>query len=528
MTTFTRNLVLIVDDNEAARYVNARVLKDAGFDILETASGERAVELAQRDRPELVLLDIKLPDIDGFEVCRRLRADPRTASMAIVQISATFESAEYQVRGLEGGADTFLVSPIEPTVLVATVRAMLRLRRAEGVLREYDRRKDEFLATVAHELRNPLAPLRYCLDSLESATPPDPALLASCLRIMRRQLRHLIRLVDDLADMSRIAENKLTLRPARVGIERALESAVEALRHELEERRHRLVLDLPEQPIEVEGDPVRLAQVFGNLLSNATKYTPSGGRIEVAARRDGQGFVTVSVTDTGVGIRPEDIDRIFDLFVQVGERGTGLGIGLALVSRIVAMHGGTVAASSPGPGRGSTFTVRLPLAPPRAGRAFPEGAAERQQVPAGSGAPRAAARGAARPRVLVVDDNADAADAMTTLLHALGCEVRACYGGEEALAGARQLRPQAVFIDITMPDLDGFQVIARMRREPWGERAWICTVSGHGPAYRAQALEAGADEHLVKPIGVAELRRALEHAAERRAEDAPRPGDAAG
>ncbi|HEY8521877.1 MAG TPA: response regulator [Gammaproteobacteria bacterium] len=527
MTRFTRNLVLIVDDNEASRYVNARVLRDAGFDILETASGERAVELAQRDRPELVLLDINLPDIDGFEVCRRLRADPRTASMAIVQISATFEAAEYQVRGLEGGADTFLVSPIEPTVLVATVRAMLRLRRAEGVLREFDRRKDEFLATVAHELRNPLAPLRYCLDSLESAPQPDPALLARCLRIMRRQLKHLMRLVDDLSDMSRIAENKLTLRLARVNLERALETAIEALRHDLEERGHHLVVDLPEEAIEVMGDPVRLAQVFGNLLSNAIKYTPNGGRIEVTARPDRDGCATVSVADTGVGIRPEDIDRIFDLFVQVGQRGTGLGIGLALVNRIVAMHGGTVTAWSGGPGRGSTFTVRLPLAAPRAAGVPPERAAE-PQPRAAAGRAGGSAPGPLRPRVLVVDDNADAADAMTTLLHGLGCEVRACYGGEEALTGARALRPDVVFVDITMPDLDGLAVIAQMRREPWGERAWICTVSGHGQAYRARALEAGADEHLVKPIGVGELRRALEHAAERRADGAGRRDDAAG
>jgi DNA-binding response OmpR family regulator len=210
-------LILVCDDLEQGRYVTARILRNAGFRVIEAANGQDAIDLAEREKPDLLLLDIRLPDIDGFEVCRRLRQSATLSSLAIVQTSATFEGAEYQVRALEGGADTFLSDPIEPAVLVATVRAMLRLRHAEAQLREFDRRKDEFLATVAHELRNPLAPLRHCVEWLEQSTDVEQT-LAACLPILRRQSEHLVRLVDDLADMSRITQNKLTLRLSSIDI----------------------------------------------------------------------------------------------------------------------------------------------------------------------------------------------------------------------------------------------------------------------------------------------------------------------
>ena len=367
MRNAARNLLLVVDDTESSRYVHARALRMAGFDTIEAGTGEQGISLAKTERPELVLLDIKLPDIDGFEVCRRLRADPATASLAIVQISATFESAEYQVRGLEGGADMFLLSPIEPAVLVANVRAMLRLRRAEAELREFDRRKDEFLATVAHELRNPLAPLRYCLDVIEGS--PDPQLLERCLGIMRRQTDHLVRLVEDLADMSRITQNKLRLQIERVDLPQVLESAIETHRSELTAKEQRLVVDLPDEPLELHADAVRLAQVFGNLLANAVKYTPAGGTIEITVRKESPTQVAIAFRDNGEGIAPADLARIFELFVQLGDSSKGLGIGLALVARLVNMHGGSIEAESPGVGRGSTFTVRLPLKATREGSA---------------------------------------------------------------------------------------------------------------------------------------------------------------
>ncbi|MBN1239369.1 MAG: hybrid sensor histidine kinase/response regulator [Gammaproteobacteria bacterium] len=479
-------LILVVDDNDAARYLKDRTLRKAGFRTALAAAGEEALRLAREERPDLVLLDIKLPDIDGFEVCRRLRTDEATASIAIVQISATFEGPEHRVRGLEGGADTFLVAPVEGTVLVATVRAMLRLRRAEAQLREFDRRKDEFLATLAHELRNPLAPVIYCLDSMQPRAAADPE-LAGCVSIMRRQIDHLVRLVDDLVDMSRITQNKLTLQLAPVTLQQILDSAIEAQRPQLEAKEQKLTRRLPEQPVELHADAVRLAQVFGNLLSNSIKYTPEGGRIEVSSEVSGD-IVSVSVRDDGIGISQQDLDRVFELFVQVRQRGSGLGIGLALVTRIVEMHGGRVSASSDGPGRGSTFTVHLPVAPKHA-------AVETLVEGAQQGTPE-------RKKVLVVDDNEDAVEALVLLLRAQNQDVRAAHGGLDAVEIAAEFQPDLIFMDVSMPDLDGLEAVTRIRQQPWSGKAVICVLSGHGqPADRQRSTAAGADLHWVKPVG---------------------------
>jgi signal transduction histidine kinase len=491
------SLVLIVDDREATRYMTERTLRQAGFKTLQASGGEEALAVARAENPDVVVLDINLPDIDGYEICRRLRADESTAAMAIVQMSATFESAEHRVRGLEGGADTFLVAPVEPTVLVATVRAMLRLRQAEARLREFDRRKDEFLATLAHELRNPLAPLMYCLDSLaQNRLTPE---LARILPIMRRQTEHLVRLVDDLIDMSRITQNKLALRLRRIVLQEVLDVAVEARMPEIEARSQTLALDLPAEPVVLDGDAVRLAQVFGNLISNAVKYSPQGGRIGIEAKTSG-GCVTVSVTDEGIGISPGDVERIFDLFVQVGEPGAGLGLGLPLVARLVAMHGGEVAASSRGVDRGSTFTVRLPLAVDAGTAAETEHDDAPEQRPV--------------RKVLVVDDNPDAVDALVGLLGALGQNARAAYSGREALEIGPELRPEVVFMDISMPNMTGIESVERMRREAWGRSALICALSGHGqPADIERSLAAGADLHLVKPIGRKTIEQVLARSA---------------
>jgi signal transduction histidine kinase len=478
-------LVLVVDDRDATRYMTERTLRQAGFRTMQAAGGEDALAIAKAENPGVIVLDINMPDIDGYEICRRLREDESTAAMAIIQMSATFESAEHQVRGLEGGADTFLVAPVEPTVLVATVRAMLRLRQAETRLREFDRRKDEFLATLAHELRNPLAPLMYCLDSLEQQrVAPE---VARTLPIMRRQMEHLVRLVDDLIDMSRITQNKLTLRLRRVVLQDVIDVAVEARMPELEARSQTLTLELPPERVVLHGDAVRLAQVFGNLISNAVKYSPNGGRIRIWAKTE-DGSVIVSVNDEGVGISAGDVERIFDLFVQVGEPGVGLGLGLPLVARLVAMHGGEVTASSGGVNQGSTFTVRLPLSDDshEAVEAEHDDAAETRSS----------------KKVLVVDDNRDAVDALVALLRTLGQDASAAYSGREALEAARDLRPDVVFMDISMPDMSGLEGIELMRREPWGRNALICALSGHGQAADIErSMAAGADLHLVKPIG---------------------------
>jgi signal transduction histidine kinase len=492
-------LILVIDDLEPARYVNVRTLRAAGFRTIEAANGRDGLALADNERPDLVLLDIRLPDIDGFEVCRILRENPNLPSLAIVQTSATFEAAEYKVRALEGGADTFIADPVEPAVLVATVRAMLRLRHAEAQLREFDRRKDEFLATVAHELRNPLAPLRHCVELLEQA-PSSKEALATCLPILRRQADHLVRLVDDLADMSRITQNKLTLRLASTDILQSLQAAVDEHRSEFEKKEQNLTLDVPDHPVVLAADAVRLSQVFGNLLANGIRYTPRGGSVAVTVREDAE-FATITFRDTGEGIEPKDLDRIFDLFVQVAPHRTGLGIGLALVQRIVRMHGGTITADSPGRGGGSTFTVRLPMgaleviAEDRRGSVqFSDGA---------KGRPRRSEGGARR--VLIVDDNVDAADSLARIVTSMGHEVRVVYSGGAAIESYSSFEPDVVFMDINMPDMDGLEAVVKIRASRDGGRALICTLTGHGKSHAALAFAAGADGHLVKPVGRSDL-----------------------
>lgn len=498
MRTSGESLILVVDDKPAVRYVTERTIRHAGFRTAEAATGEEALEKAQSLKPDVMVLDIAMPGIDGYEVCRRIRENEVTASMAIVMMSATFESAEHRVRGLDVGADSFIVAPVEPAVLVATVKAMVRLRRAEAELREFDRLKNEFLATLAHELRNPLAPLLYCIDLID--TPDGQADLDNTLAIMRRQGQHLVRLVDDLVDMSRITQNKLTLKVEPLVLQEVIGTAVEARRPEVRARQQTLTVDLPDEPISMRGDEVRLAQVFGNLIGNSIKYTGDGGHIHIAVKVEGP-FASVEISDDGIGIMPEDLERVFGLFVQGRHLGGGLGIGLALVHRMVRMHNGTITASSEGLHCGSTFTVRLPV------------------LHADDLAVRGAADGAAGPiaplKIVVVDDNIDLVDAMANLLRAMGHHVRTCYDGEAGLRVAREFEPDLAFVDITMPGMNGYDTVAAMRTQAWSAHAMICTLSGHSQVTDQQRSEAaGADLHLVKPLRRADLERVLRAAHE--------------
>jgi len=491
-----KGTVLVVDDNEPSRYGKRRLLEASGqFRVLEAGTGAAALALAASERPDLVLLDIQLPDIDGFEVCRRLRADMATSSIAIVHITASFERPEDQVRGLEAGADTFMLAPVDPSVLIATTRAMIRLRRAEAALREADRRKDEFLAVLAHELRNPLAPLRNSLQLL--ARQPDKGpLMATAIDIMTRQIGQMVRLIDDLLDVSRINENKLELRPETTTVARVLESALETTRSQMEAAGQDLEVNVPSEPIPLHGDPMRLSQIFANLLSNATKYTPPEGRIVVTARREDD-VVSIDIVDSGVGIAPEDMSQIFRMFAQVRrderQQGGGLGIGLALVRRLVEMHGGTVSAQSAGRGQGSTFTVRLPIAQPAASTASARSV-------------RASAPLLPWQRVLVVDDNVDAAESLSLLLGGAGAEVRVAHDGMEALRIADGFRPELVLMDIAMPRLNGLQTSRTLKQQPWAGSLVICAITGYGQTDdRARSAAAGIDFHLVKPIDVQSL-----------------------
>jgi PAS domain S-box-containing protein len=383
--------------------------------------------------------------------------------------------------------------------LAATGADVTERRRMEDALRDADRRKDDFIALLAHELRNPLAPIRNGLQVIRLAGG-DAAAVARARDMMERQLGHMVRLVDDLLDVSRIDRNKMELRRARIALADAIAAAVETARPLIDEARHALTVTLPDAAVYLDADLTRLAQVFSNLLTNSAKYTPPGGAIAIAARADGA-TVGVTVADTGIGIPAESLPNIFDMFWQVNrsaERSAGgLGIGLALVRGVVELHGGTVVAASAGPGRGSTFTVTLPVA------------ADQPAAADGAGEARRPTPGGCR-RVLVVDDNRDAAESMADMLALLGDEVRTAHDGLEAVAAAEPFRPDVILMDVGMPRLNGLDATRRIREQPWGRTAVIVALTGWGQDNdRERSRAAGCDGHLVKPVTLADLEQLL-------------------
>ncbi|MFY9821100.1 MAG: PAS domain S-box protein [Thermoanaerobaculia bacterium] len=384
---------------------------------------------------------------------------------------------------------------------IGTVSDITERREAVEALQDADRRKDEFLALLAHELRNPLAPLRNGLQVIRLASG-DANAIARTRDMMDRQLSHMVRLIDDLLDISRISRNKMELRRSRVLLADVVSSAVETARPALEAFGHELRVTLPPEPILLDADLTRLAQVFGNLLNNSAKYTERGGHIWLTATREGD-HVLVKVQDTGIGIPASDLPHIFDMFSQVDrsiERSTGgLGIGLALVEGLVEMHGGTVQAASPGQGKGSTFTVRLPILKNRAESSAGEPAEEW---------PASAAK--LNRRILVVDDNRDSAASMAMMLQLLGNEIRTAQDGIEAAELAEQFLPQLILMDIGMPRLNGYEATRRIREQSWGRDMTIIALTGWGQEVdRAKSSEAGCNGHLVKPIDWPDLEKLL-------------------
>jgi PAS domain S-box-containing protein len=377
-----------------------------------------------------------------------------------------------------------------PTRMIGAMQDITARKQAEEALQEADRRKNEFLATLGHELRNPLAPLRTGLEILQLADG-DPRAQAQARAMMSRQLDQLVRLVEDLLDLSRISSGRIELRREPVALADCLHGAVETSRPLMDARGHTLELDVPAEPLVVEGDALRLTQVFANLLNNAAKYTDPGGRIEVGVARDQQD-VLVTITDNGIGIAASLLPRVFDMFIQdhdmVQGQG-GLGIGLHLVQRLVAMHGGEVTARSAGRGLGSTFVVRLPLV---------EAAVTEQPT---ATAEAASALQAGCQRILIVDDNHDVADSLAMMLTLLGHEVRLAYDGLTALSIAADFRPSVILLDLGMPTLDGIETAARIRAAPWGRETLLVALTGRGQENdRRRTQAAGFDIHLVKPV----------------------------
>jgi PAS domain S-box-containing protein len=365
-------------------------------------------------------------------------------------------------------------------------------------LREADARKDEFLAILAHELRGPLAPIRHRLEILRLADD-NPPLREESLRRVDQQVTQLVRLVDDLLDVSRITRNKLELRRETLDLGGALHQAVEIAKPLAETQGHQVIVSIPMQSMMIEADPVRIAQIFGNLLHNACKYSDPGATIWLSAERQGSD-VRIAIRDNGIGIAPEVLPHLFELFTQVSSRPErtqgGLGIGLTLVRRLVAMHGGSIEARSEGLGKGSEFIVHLPLAQSRTGIA--------------AAAPRNVLQGSPSRRILVVDDNDETAESLVMLLRLLGHETEMANDGQAALAVAERFSPEVMLLDIGLPKVSGYDVCERIRRQPWGRQIVIAAVSGWGQDVdRKKSADAGFDYHLVKPLDFTLLLRVL-------------------
>jgi len=529
--------ILVVDDNPANLLAIESSLGDLGGRVVRAQSGSEALRTLLARDFALILLDVKMPSMDGFETARMIRQRKRSRHTPIIFITAHGRDDRDVLAAYELGAVDFLFKPIVPEVLRAKVSVFVELqRRADEMARqaellreherreyerdlgeqrrswdeealrqrmdelaEADRRKDEFLAMLGHELRNPLAPILSGLDLLKVRQDPkvDPVSVTVQGR-MRRQLEHLTRLVDDLLDLSRINTGVIELHKAPVLLQDVIEQALVTSRPLIEESEHCLTLDLPEHPVTVLGDSVRLTQIVANLLNNAARYTDKRGSIQLVCR-ELPDAVELRVTDTGRGIAREILPRVFDMFVQERRGNGGLGLGLTLVQRLVTLHGGTVTAHSDGVGKGSEFVVRLPIA--------------RDLAPAVEQQPPQASSSGSKPpalRVVLVEDNDDIRETTKELLTLLGHDVQAAANGEAGAELILRTEPDIALVDLGLPLLDGYGVAARVRSRLGPHQLKLVAMSGYGrESDRQRARDSGFDAHLVKPVALENLMNVL-------------------
>jgi signal transduction histidine kinase len=551
--------ILLVDDQPARLLTYQSILSELGQNLVLAHSGREALDKLMRDEFAVVLLDVSMPDMDGFETAELIHAHPRFEKTPIIFVTGIHVSELDRLRGYKAGAVDYVAIPVVPEILRSKVAVLVELyckrhelrqlnriladankqlseanltlqaektrelqvlnatlqranaeleranrslhkevaerTRAEQALQEADRNKDEFLAMLAHELRNPLAPILNALQ-LMRMKPSAPQMLRA-QEIIQRQLASLTRLVDDLLDVSRITRGKITLARQPLAVATVITRAVETVEPLIKEREHQLLLRIPPEVLWVDGDPTRLTQALGNVLGNAAKYTDRGGRIDLICARHGTA-VEIRVRDNGIGIPAELLPRIFDLFTQLDHRSDdsigGLGIGLALVRRLVEMHGGSVTALSNGEGAGSEFVIRLPLL--AEGTLCAEDELEAQACDTAS-VPR---------RILLADDNADALESLATVLRLRGHQVFSAPNGVIALEIAARLIPEVILLDIGMPLLDGYEVARRIRAQEWGKGIALVALTGWGQeSDRVRSQEAGFDTHLVKPLDLDKL-----------------------
>jgi len=555
--------ILLVDDQPARLLTYQSVLSELGQNLVCAHSGLEALDKLMREEFAVVLLDVSMPGMDGFEAARLIHDHPRFEKTPIIFVSGVHVTDLDHLKGYKVGAVDYVPIPVVPEILRSKVAVLVELyckrrelrelnrnlaqanerlaeanttlqaektrelkafnatlqranteleranrslqsevaerARAEQALKEADRHKDEFLAMLAHELRNPLAPILHAVQLMRMKPIADPQLSWS-RDVIERQLSHLTRLVDDLLDVARITRGRINLSREPTELAVLIARAVETVQPLIQARGHEFTSEIPAATLRINADPLRLTQAFGNVLGNAAKYTERGGRISLTVCRQGTD-VEIRVRDTGVGIPAEQLPRIFDLFTQVrsDHSQSGLGIGLALVRRLLQMHGGTITAHSEGPGQGTEFLIRLPLLPETTQSANGE-----KSTTGTEDAPPV------RRRILVADDNADALETLATVLELGGHEVFSAANGSLALECAERHLPEVALLDIGMPLLDGYEVARRIRAQAWGKRITLVALTGWGQdSDRRRSQEAGFDSHLVKPLDLDKLTQLL-------------------
>jgi signal transduction histidine kinase len=575
--------ILLVDDQPQRLVAYRAILGNLDLDLVCARSGREALEHLMGQEFAVVLLDVSMPDMDGFEAAKLIHEHPRFEKTPIIFVTGVHLDDLDRLKGYSLGAVDYVSVPIVPEILRSKVSVLVELyckrkelqranedlasanarlseanialqeektrelevfnrslqranseleaanrslqsenaerTRAEQALKEADRHKDEFLAMLAHELRNPLAPIHNAIELMRIKPLNDPQ-LNWARDVIARQLTSLTRLVDDLLDVSRITRGKINLTRQMVELEALISRAIETVHPLFDEQKHQLTLELPEPGVKLFGDSTRLTQAIANVLGNAAKYTDRGGQIIVsAAVRDAD--VEIRIRDNGIGIRPEMLPYVFELFTQLdrddGRTQGGLGIGLALVQRLVQMHGGNVSAASEGPGKGSEFVIRLPLLREEQDEADGQPlevelapivevvATERGVASVVTPLVTASTARLAR-RILIADDNNDALESLATLLQLSGHEVFTATNGGTALQSVERHLPEVVLLDIGMPLLDGYEVARRIRAQPWGQRITLVALTGWGQdSDRRRSREAGFDSHLVKPLDLETL-----------------------
>ena len=524
--------ILLVDDQQARLMTYEAILGPLGHRLVTASSGVEALKRLMDGEFAVILLDVSMPGMDGFETARLIHEHPRFEVTPIIFVTGVHVSELDRLKGYKLGAVDYVHVPVVPEILRSKVAVLVELhcqrlelkrlneslsqtnteldaanrelqrekarelaklnRSLEDANRELldaDRRKDDFLAILAHELRNPLAPIRSAIAILQRHGSDDP-MLVKMREVIDRQVQHMTRLINDLLEVSRITQGKFDLKLERVDVGAVVRQAVETTMPEITARSHGIVVSAPGKPLHVHADAVRLTQVIGNLVSNAAKFTPNGGRIEVQVSV-ADGLAAIVVRDTGIGIAQEYLSHVFELFGQVRNPRPhghdGLGIGLALVQRIVEMHHGHVEARSGGANLGSEFIVRLPVLQLAAGVAEDQ-AATSPTVFSGH-------------RILVVDDSADCRDSLATMLQMDGNDVRTAPNGAAALEVAASFEPEIVLLDLRMPVMDGYEAARRLRAEPHSKDAILIAVTGWGQQeHRDLSRIAGFDAHLTKPV----------------------------